>query len=83
MLVKEIHRGKDHSDQPIWVLAVFCRVTPTLSVPLVSSRSRQLLDNQACIARGLLCGGPLDCKARASVAAAHALYTRLYGQAIG
>ena len=36
-------RGEDHSDQPIGVLAIVCRVTPALFVPLVRSRRRQLM----------------------------------------
>ena len=43
VLAREMHRGEDHPDQPIGVLAIVCRVTPILSVPLVRSRRRQLL----------------------------------------
>jgi hypothetical protein len=35
MSPKEVHRGKNHSHQPIRVSAIFCRVRSTPSIPLV------------------------------------------------
>jgi hypothetical protein len=43
VLAREMHRREDHPDQPIGVLAIVCRVTPIVPVPLVRSRRRQLL----------------------------------------
>jgi len=43
MLAREMDRGENHPNQPIGVLAIVCRVTPTLPLPLVRSRRRQLL----------------------------------------
>jgi hypothetical protein len=40
VLAREMHRGENHSEQPIRVLAIVCRVTATLFVPLVRSRRR-------------------------------------------
>ena len=43
LLAREMDRGEDHPEQPIRVLAIVCRVTAILCVPLVRSRRRQLL----------------------------------------